>query len=286
MENSLKKRTKELLKEKGIYPKKSLGQSFLISEDVLKKIIEESLIEKSDSILEIGAGTGNITSHLSQNAKEVVALEKDENLCSLLRDLFLERKNIKVVEGDALEIDISSLFLKDYKVVSNLPYYIATPLIRKFIREEETKPKLMTLVIQLEVAQRMVSHPPKMNYLSVITNSFSKVEMVKKISRHCFWPTPGVSSAIIKITPFKNPPFPSSLKEDFLKIVEAGFRHPRKRIVNNLFLLDSQLKSKVESKKKIASLIREVGISPDDRPERLSVESWVKLTKVFNEKLH
>ncbi len=284
MKDNFLPEAKELFKRNEIYPKKTWGQNFLISQDVVERVVKHSNLSKEDEILEIGAGTGTITGEVSREVKRVVAVEKDKRLIPLLKKSLEDRKNVELINEDILKINISSFFKKDYKVISNLPYYIATPIVKKLIKEEEKKPLSMILILQKEIAERISAKAPNMNFLAVITQVFCKVETVKLISKDCFWPKPKVSSAIVKITPYKKPLISPSFYDRFFKVVEFGFLHPRKKLINNLFQLDNSFKTKVESKEKLKIILKEVNIDHDLRAENLTLCDWVRLVKKINEK--
>ncbi len=167
---------------------------------------------------------------------------------------------------------------KNYKIIANLPYYIASPVIRKFL-ESENQPKFMVLMVQKEVAQRICAKPPDMTLLSASVQFYAKPKIVSYVSKNCFWPAPKVDSAIIKIIPHASfPLFPRKresrkFSELFFKIVKAGFSHPRKQLINNLS------KGLEIDKEKIKTWLSKNGIQPIQRAETLNVEDWLKLTK-------
>src|SRR3990167_9618841 len=223
-----------------LFPKKSLGQNFLINQRILDKIIQAVEVEPEDIIIEVGPGTGNLTEKLAKKADQVIAIEKDRRLIELLKEKFKD-SNIEIVEGDALEVDIGNLLLSsislaygrkvNYKVVGNIPYYITSNLLRS-IFEKWPRPELIVLTVQKEVAKRIVVKPPDMNLLALSIQFYSDAEIISYVSKGSFRPIPKVDSAIIKLTP-RDQPLLTDPKM-FFKLIRAGFSGKRKQLVNNL----------------------------------------------------
>src|SRR3989339_1355910 len=235
---------KEILSKYSARPSKGLGQNFLIDKKVLKKIIGAADLNKNDVVLEVGPGIGTLTQELAKNAKKVIAVEKDKIMIKILGETLKDYKNIEIINGDILRIlnfkfsilnqNLISQF-SNYKVVSNIPYYLTSPLIRKFL-ESDNKPSEIILMVQKEVAQRICSKPPDMSLLAVSVQFYADVKIISYVSKNCFWPSPKVDSAIIKITPGG----PTSREAGgrtspdlFFKIVKAGFSQPRKQLAGN-----------------------------------------------------
>ena len=253
---------KSTLSKYQIHPNKVMGQNFLIDKNVLDKIIEAAEIKKDDTILEIGPGLGILTIELAKRAKKVIAIEKDKNLAEILNDeLRIEGiENVEIIQGDILKLpDSKFLILDSYKLVANIPYYLTSPLIRKFL-EIKNKPSLMVLMIQKEVAQRICARPPKMSLLSVAVQFYAKPEIISIVSKNSFYPKPKVDSAIIKITPKT---FPKVDTEKFFELVKASFSSKRKMLKNNL---------KIDE-----SILKKLGLNPKIRAENLTIENWIKL---------
>jgi len=200
---------KEILSKYSARPSKGLGQNFLIDKNVLKKIIGAADLNKNDVVLEVGPGIGTLTQELAKNAKKVIAVEKDKIMIKILGETLKDYKNIEIINGDILRIlnfkfsilnqNLISQF-SNYKVVSNIPYYLTSPLIRKFL-ESDNKPSEIILMVQKEVAQRICSKPPDMSLLAVSVQFYADVKIISYVSKNCFWPSPKVDSAIIKIIP-------------------------------------------------------------------------------------
>jgi 16S rRNA (adenine1518-N6/adenine1519-N6)-dimethyltransferase len=266
---------KEILKKYQAFPIKRLGQNFLIDKNVLRKIVKAAEISKEDVILEIGPGIGNLTIELAKRAKKVIAVEKDKRMIEILKENLKDFENVEIVEGDVREIicAIVKKMAKDYKVVANIPYYLTSHLVRKLL-ELKKKPKLIVLMVQKEVAQRICAKPPKMNLLAVSVQFYAKPQIISFVSKNCFWPRPKVDSAIIKISNIKEQKAMNNEKL-FFKIVKAGFFHPRKQLINNLS------KGLKKNKKIVEEWLLNCGISPDKRAENLSIEKWEKLASSY-----
>jgi len=270
----LKKAVKNLLKKYKIQPLKGFGQNFLINREVLKKIIEAANLTKNDIVLEIGPGIGNLTQELAKRAKKVVAIEKDQKMVEILKEALKEYKNVEIIKEDILKTNIQYLISNiQYKVVANLPYYITSPVIRKFL-ESENQPKEMILMVQKEVAQRICSKPPDMSILAVSVQFYAEPEIVSYVSKKSFWPSPKVDSAILKISAL-NQRRKSAFNQRFFKIVKAGFSQPRKQLVNNL---SNGLRI---DKIKTEDWLLKNNIQPSQRAETLSIKDWMNLTKSF-----
>jgi 16S rRNA (adenine1518-N6/adenine1519-N6)-dimethyltransferase len=274
MDLTSKKNVKNLLEKYGAKPLKRLGQNFLINKKVLKEIIRASNLTKDDTILEIGPGIGTLTQELAKKAKRVIAIEKDKKMVQILRDILKDFNNVEIIQEDILKLPITYYALRiisSYKVVANLPYYIVSPIIRKFLELTEVKPLEMILMVQKEVAQRICGKPPNMSILAVSVQFYAKPEIISYVPRGSFWPQPKVDSAIIRLK-IKNLKLKIN-KDLFFKIVKAGFSHPRKQIANNL---SKMLKLNKETVKK---WLAGSDIKPTQRAETLTVKDWVKLTK-------
>jgi len=271
------KEIKELLKEEKISPSRGFGQNFLVSRGILKKIIEFSDISKKDVVLEIGPGTGNLTLELAKNAKIVIAIEKDPRIIPALKKVLKGVKNVEIIQGDILKIiprqEQYWWGVKNYKVVANIPYYLTSPLIRRFL-ETENRPSEMILMVQKEVAQRICARPPKMNLLAVSVQFYARPKILAYVSKKYFWPKPKVDSAIIRIIP-RDRIQETSNRDLFFKIVRAGFSQPRKQIINNL---SNGLKW---SKEDVKGWLFKNNIRPSLRPENLTPVDWQSLAKSY-----
>ncbi|MBU4481221.1 ribosomal RNA small subunit methyltransferase A [Patescibacteria group bacterium] len=275
----------KIIKKYKIRPSKGLGQNFLVDKRVLQKIVATAELKPDDIVLEIGPGIGNLTQELAKRVKKVIAIEKDIKMVEILKNVLDEQgiQNVEIINGDILKIQNSKFKIQNsYKVVANLPYYITSPVIRLFLEKVEVKPQQMVLMVQKEVAQRIVAQPPDMNLLAVSVQFYAKPEIISYVSKRAFWPSPKVDSAIIKIIPRqfgKKATIVGNLpRELFFKVVRAGFSHPRKQLLNNLA---SGLKL---DKEKMKEWLLKNNIQPSQRAETLSVEDWLNLAKCFKMK--
>ena len=263
---------KEILAKYETRPSKGLGQNFLIDKNILEKIIACADIKPDDFILEVGPGIGTLTQELAKMAKKIVTIEKDHTMIEILKETLRDFNNVEIIQGDILKNKYQ--LPKKYKIVANIPYYLTSPLIRKFL-EEKNQPESIILMVQKEVAQRICSKTPDMNLLAVSVQFYAKPEIISYVSKNCFWPAPKIDSAIIKITPDKKYNIPA---DSFFKVVKAGFSQPRKQLVNNLTTLKSLNGVKL-TKIQIFEWLLKNKINPNQRAETLKISDWINLTK-------
>ena len=258
---------------KTIKLKKSLGQNLLKDKNQIGKIVAFSAIGKKDTVLEIGPGLGALTLEMAPKVKKVICIEKDKEMVSSLGKILEENKvkNVEIINGDILssfkkgELDIPGL--KKYKVIANIPYYLTSFLIRNLL-EIKNLPEDIFLIIQKEVGERICSKPGDMSILSVAVQYYARPEILMKIPRGCFVPSPKVDSVLIRITP-------KGIKKNdkFFEIVKTGFSHPRKQLISNL---SSGLGIEREI---IKNWLENNGLKPGERAEVLSLEQWEDLTR-------
>jgi 16S rRNA (adenine1518-N6/adenine1519-N6)-dimethyltransferase len=264
---SIKNHRKLLIRNK-IKPLKKLGQNFLIDQKIINKIVQAAETKPDDLVLEIGPGTGILTMFLAEKAGKVISVEKDELMCQTLKENLKDQNinNVQVINQDILDFDFKEK--KCFKIVANLPYYISSAVIRKFL-ESDNSPEKMILTVQKEVGQRIVSQPPKMNLLAVAVQFYAQPKIVCFVSKKSFWPVPKVDSAVLEIKPFN---VKRKINQDlFFKVVKAGFSQPRKQLLNNL---SKQLKlTKAETK----NWLCQNKIKPEQRAETLTVDDWINL---------
>jgi 16S rRNA (adenine1518-N6/adenine1519-N6)-dimethyltransferase len=254
------------LKLAGIHPRKGLGQHFLIDRQSLELIIDSARPEGNDTVLEIGPGLGVMTQPLTQRVGKLVAVEADVVLAELLRRD--APSNLQVVEQDIMEFDFSSM-PKGYKVIANIPYYLTSRLIRLLL-ENKNSPSVMSLLIQEEVAQRIVAKPGKMSILALSVQYYAEATYIQVVERHKFWPAPAVDSAIILIKMRDKPIFDADIPQLF-RLVRAGFGEKRKQLKNSLaggLNLSSELAT---------SLLLDSNIPITARAQELSFDQWERL---------
>lgn len=249
-------------------PKKQLGQNFLIDKGVIEKIVSLGGVTKRDTILEIGPGQGSLTYALFSAAKKVVAIEKDEGLYRYLLNKFDGIQNVEFVNADILEYLKMLKNIGKYKIVGNIPYYLTSFLLRQ-IFALKNKPSEIILMVQREVAERLVAKKGDMNLLAISAQIFSDPETLFFVSKNSFWPKPKVDSAVIKLK-IKNEK-PRINEERFFGLVHAGFKAKRKLLGSNL------AKGLGISKEKIYDIFKAVGINENARAQDLSIENWLNL---------
>lgn len=262
--------------------KKSLGQNFLSNPRILDKIVSAAEVSKEDTVLEVGPGTGSLTIRLAEKSKRVIAIEKDHRLIEQLQDKFKNFPNVEVVEGDIMESDIAEYSLKDgnYKIVANIPYYITSSLIRLAL-EKWPQPQLIVLMVQKEVAQRIMAMPaqagkkPNMNLLALSVQYYAEPKIIGYISRGSFNPRPKVDSAIIRLKPLGRRATAEETEKIFI-LIRAGFSEKRKQLAGNL-----TKKLKIP-KEQILDAFKKLGISSIIRAENLSLEQWITLRNYLN----
>lgn len=258
--------------EKFFRAKKTLGQNFLKSESVLNKIISAGRLSQSDTILEVGPGTGNLTVKLIKNSKKVIAVEKDDRLIEFLKEKFQEEikeGKFEIIHEDILEFDPKHIENKNYKIIANIPYYITGKLLRKFL-ESDHKPSLMVLMLQREVAKRIVARDNKESVLSLSVKAFGNPKYITTVKKELFKPKPKVDSAIILIDEIKEK-ISEGLKENFFEILKAGFKSKRKKLSSNL--------KSIYNLEKIKEAFEKLGISENARAEDLPLDKWLSLFK-------
>lgn len=253
---------KILLEKHGLWAKKHFGQNFLISKEVLTKIIETAALQADDEVIEIGPGLGVLTNELAKIAKKVTSLELDPTLLLILKETLAAHKNIQILNQDALRF---SPALKKYKVVANIPYNITSPLINLFL-QNDYKPTSMTILVQKEVAEKICVIEPDMTVLSLQVALFGEAKVIKHVSAGCFYPAPKVDSAILHINLYKpsDPKFtPTDKALKVLSLAKKAFSQRRKKLSNTL--------------KDYKEAMIKAGIDSNRRPETLSVMEWINL---------
>lgn len=260
----------ELLQSAGIAPSRARGQNFLFDDNVLRKIIDFAAIKAGENILEVGPGLGALTDYLLKKKANVLAVELDKKLFTLLEEKYKSDKNIAVINKDILKLTESDLALfgnKEYKVVANLPYSITSAAIRKLL--ELVRPPIeMTLMVQYEVAERIMAGPPDSSILALAVRYYSEPKIGFKVSRNCFYPRPKVDSGVIKLTGVSASRY--ALPADkFFALVRSGFRAKRKQLKNNLTPLFPM--------EKIVAAFAALKFNPAVRAEELGIDDWVRL---------
>ncbi len=264
---------KRILLPDKIFPKKSLGQNFIIDLEVLDRISEIAKLTRNDDVLEIGAGLGTLTTYLAERAKRVVAIEKDNRLFEKLRTSIHHLPNLELVQGDVLKINFRELFTGNkMKVVSNLPYSISSPILIKLLENRDIF-SLLVIMIQREVGERITASPGGRDYgsISVLLQTFFDISIELTVPPEAFWPKPKVDSVVLKLNPLRSPRIEISDIELFKKIVRASFSSRRKILANSLRSLIP--------KEKVEKILKSAEIDRKRRAETLSIEEFGRLTE-------
>jgi len=286
--------------------KKSMGQNFLKSQEALRKMCEAGEVNDKDIILEIGPGKGALTEKLLEKAGRVIAVEKDRELFEFLKEKFInEIKSRKLIllNDDILKINLNEVFFKfssdprmredeepdhsenlktprldfdfDYKIIANIPYNITGAILKKFL-SCDNQPERIVLLVQKEVAERIVVRDSKESILSLSVKAYGTPKYVMKVHKRFFTPEPKVDSAIIAITNISKDNFKTDMDEkNFFNIIKAGFAHKRKilrRNLENLQTLEVRLP-------KIDEIFEKLGINPKARAEDIKLETWLKISR-------
>jgi 16S rRNA (adenine1518-N6/adenine1519-N6)-dimethyltransferase len=264
-----------LLKRYNIYPKKSLGQNFLVDSGALHKIVVAAEITQNDQVLEIGAGLGNLTESLSAKARFVVAVELDKRLLKPLLETLSGKANVRIVSGDMLKLNPADLMDgPGYLVVANIPYYITSALIRHLL-EASCKPVRLVLTVQSEVASRICATPNDMNLLALSVQVYGEPVIVGKIPAEAFYPSPNVDSAIVRVDLYPEPVIPMEQLDVFFHLAKAGFSQKRKTLRNSI---SAGMRLGNES---TLLLLNSATIDPMRRAEALGMDEWHRMVESY-----
>jgi 16S rRNA (adenine1518-N6/adenine1519-N6)-dimethyltransferase len=262
-----------------IRPKKQLGQNFLNSKKIVERIVSASQPQETDVLLEIGPGKGILTQALLETKKPVIAIEKDTELIPYLTKKFeqeITAKQLLLIEGDILTTDISTLIHKEqtYKVVANIPYYITGEILRTFL-EMPQRPSSMTLLLQKEVAQRIVAHDKKESILSLSVKIFGAPKIVEIVKKTMFTPAPSVDSAVIYIDNISNNILTTHkiTNSMYFEVIKKAFGQKRKQLLGNL-----KGYNKTEALK---TFLQEKNLSETIRAEDIPYSLWVEIVKII-----
>ncbi|KKP37785.1 MAG: hypothetical protein UR28_C0027G0005 [Candidatus Peregrinibacteria bacterium GW2011_GWF2_33_10] len=275
---------KNLLIKYNLLAQKKLGQNFLINKKVLGKIVKAGEVGDQDEVLEIGPGIGVLTTELAKHANHVTSIELDSKLLPLLKSTTYDFKNIEILNEDALKFKIKN---SKFKIISNIPYYITSPLINHFLKDEIVEksslgvepnvPELIVLLVQKEVAEKICmkgEFKSKHSVLSLNVQIFAEAEIVDFVSKTSFYPQPKVTSAILKIRPHPKLNLHEKIIQNlpsFFKTIQAGFSNPRKQIHN---CLSNGLHL---SSEKTIQILSQANIDAKRRAETLEIKEWEKL---------
>lgn len=279
---SILEETKFIMKKYNIKANKSLGQNFLISQEVIDTIVDCSKITKEDLVIEIGPGLGTLTKKLLEQAGKVICIELDTKMIEILKDRFSLYDNFELINSDVLKVDLQNIIknekekgiIKNAKIVANLPYYITTPIIMKLL-EEKLELESITVMIQKEVADRLIAIPGEKN-TGAITYSvyyYAESEGILEVPNNSFIPEPEVTSKVIKLNIRKEPVVTPKNKEKMFKIIKNAFMQKRKTLLNSL------TNNKIfENKQQGAEILKKLDINENIRPEELTLKQFEKIS--------
>jgi 16S rRNA (adenine1518-N6/adenine1519-N6)-dimethyltransferase len=255
---------------------KSLGQHFLVDEGALDAIVDAADLSARDDVLEIGPGPGVLTRRLAALARSVTAIEVDARMVAVAAEALVEQQNVRIVHADALAVDLFAAGERPpTRIVANLPYQITSPLLHRFLGDTR-RPPIVVVLVQEEVARRMAATAAdarERSFLSVFVQSFAEPRLVRRVPAGSFVPPPRVSSAVVALRTLAQPAFAPLDQTAFLRFVSDVFRHRRKQIRAAL-----GHEAGVEREPATAALAG-AGISPERRPEELSLEEWIALAR-------
>ena len=274
--------TKEVVNKHNFKFSKSLGQNFLIDDNVIDRILEGARLSETDKIIEVGPGIGTLTREMGKVAENVVAIEIDKTLIPILKETLADLDNVEVVNEDILKVDVQGLINEKLnggpvKLVANLPYYITTPIVMKFL-EEDIPVTDIVVMVQKEVADRMNAKPSTKDYgaLSVAVQYYCDTEIVAKAPRHMFVPQPNVDSIVIGLHVRDEKKYVVDNEDIFFKTVKASFGQRRKTLLNSLGGLGFL------SKDEIREALQAANIDEKRRGETLSIDEFANLSNEIN----
>lgn len=275
------KETMFILKKYNIKANKSLGQNFLINDEVIEKTINAANITKQDLVIEIGPGLGTLTSLLLEKAKKVIAIELDNRMVKILEERFNLYSNFEIIHQDVLKVDLKNIIEKEkkengvenVKIVANLPYYITTPIIMKLL-EDKLNIESITVMVQKEVADRLTAIPKEKlsGAITYSVNYYCETEKVVEVPKESFIPSPEVESEVIKLILRKNTPVKVKDEEKFFKLIKASFMQRRKTFLNGVS------NSGLVDKQKLKEILEELEIPENIRGENLTLEQFAEIS--------
>lgn len=267
---------KDICERYQLTPNHSLGQHFLLDQTVVDEAVAASQMDFEESVLEIGPGIGVLTEVLLENAKRLVAVERDKKLVGFLKAKFLPNSRLELIEDDILAIRPEKIFSEPYRIVANIPYNITSPILEKFLTAVH-KPKSLTLLVQREVAERICAKPGEMSVLSVSVQLYGQARIIRRVGREAFWPSPKVDSALLHIDVDSKSDLSNKMAglsdKEFWRCVKIGFSSRRKQLHNTL---SAGLRLPAEQ---TVALLKELGFAVTVRAQELSIEQWVALAK-------
>ncbi|MGO8950977.1 MAG: 16S rRNA (adenine(1518)-N(6)/adenine(1519)-N(6))-dimethyltransferase RsmA [Ktedonobacterales bacterium] len=268
---------RSLLRRHGLRPNKAFGQHLLIDRTALTTLVEAADIASDENVLEVGAGTGVLTIELASRARRVVAVELDQAILPVLRETTANLPRIEILPSNLLDVDPSKVFGGEpYKLVANLPYYITALALRHFL-ESPTPPRLLVVMVQKEVAERMAAAPGDMSLLGLSVQFYGMPRIIDQVPSEAFFPPPQVDSAIIRVDLFAEPPLNGDARECFFRLAHAGFAEKRKQLHNSL------ARNLHLPRDTVGRWLAAAEIDPMRRAETLRLEEWLLLTRIVQD---
>lgn len=275
--------TKNIMKAYNIKANKSLGQNFLINSEVVEKIIESSELSTDDLVIEIGPGLGTLTKYLLEKAGKVICIELDTRMVKILKNRFASRDNFEIINEDVLKVDLNKIIkenkstgkIKNVKIVANLPYYITTPIIMRLL-EEHLDIKSITVMIQKEVAERLIEIPGGKN-TGAITHTvyyYCESEKIMEVPNSSFIPEPEVTSEVIKMHLRQTPAVKIENPKVMFMIIKSAFMQRRKTLLNAL--TNAQV---FISKQEGIKILKKLNLDENVRAENLSIQDFANIAK-------
>ena len=276
------KETRFIMDKYHITANKNLGQNFLIDDEAVNGIVEAAKVSKDDLIIEIGPGLGTLTKELLDRAGKVICIELDKRMIEILNDRFSMYDNFKVLNEDVLKVDLKNLISKEKiittKIVANLPYYITTPIIMKLL-EERLDIETITVMIQKEVADRLVTNPGTgdTGAITYAIHYYTEPKRVLEVPNTAFIPAPKVNSTVINLTILKEPKVKVQDEAKLFELIKTAFMQKRKTLLNAL-----SNSNKYGSKEEISKVLESLEIDSRVRPEKLTLEEFAKITETIS----
>lgn len=277
--------TKLLMKKYKIKANKSLGQNFLVDDNAILDIVDGAEIESDDLVIEIGPGLGSMTAILVERAKKVICIELDKKMIKILNDRFIAYNNLELINQDVLKMDLNDLIkkekeenqIKNVKIVANLPYYITTPIIMKLL-EENLDIESITVMIQKEVAERLIETPGGKNTgaITYTVYYYCESKKIREVENTSFIPMPEVTSEVINLKLRKEPPVKIQNKKIFFNIIKSAFMQRRKTLLNALVNTGIFV-----NKEEGINTLKKINLKEDIRAEKLTIEDFARICNHF-----
>lgn len=282
---SILKETKFIMNKYHITANKNLGQNFLIDDETVAGIVETASVSKEDLIIEIGPGLGTLTKELLERAGKVICIELDKRMIEILEDRFSMYDNFKVINEDVLKVNLKDLIqkekIKNTKIVANLPYYITTPIIMKLL-EDKLDIETITVMIQKEVADRLVTEPGTgdTGAITYAIHYYTNPKRILEVPNTLFIPSPKVNSTVVKLNILKTPSIEVKNEKQLFDIIKTAFMQKRKTLVNAI-----ANSGKYGSKEQVEKTLQKLEIDLKIRPEKMSLEQFAKLSNLIETKI-